>query len=397
MRTIAAVVLALTVPLMASAQSSSQSDDGEQRVVIPFDFQSEFDGGRYGRQMGDMIWKKLERRGRFIIPESMSDVRDWCQRHHLDPGPDTGLDAMKRIVQDEFGAHVGIWGKIERVPGHDYDVYDFWLQVVDFSAETPRTVYRVQARTKTVSEIPHVYVKTALDKLYGVRGDDKATVDSEAERRWQRGPNLVKGDFEKGRSAPEGWDALPKYVSWIDVGNQAESGAAGLVTGSKIIRFSFPASVADTSGVLYYSDYFPIEEGATYRFQCRWRTTGSAVKVFIKCYDEMGTRFRQSRSGSRSKKEKREVYRSQQNLKGPAGQWNVHTEDFTPRHTQYTPRWGRVMLYAYHPAGTVDWDDIVVKQIVPPPAEPSQIRRPSLETQVKSREIERAGKTRDQQ
>jgi hypothetical protein len=25
------------------------------------------------------------------------------------------------------------------------------------------------------------------------------------------------------------------------------------------------------------------------------------------------------------------------------------------------------MLYGYYPAGTVDWDDVVVKQIKPPP------------------------------
>ena len=89
----------------------------------------------------------------------------------------------------------------------------------------------------------------------------------------------------------------------------------------------------------------------------------------------------------------REVYRSQQNLMpktadpydpletslqdAPAARrrtsgaiaaaWHVHTEQFTPRHTHFTPRRGRVMLYAYGSAGIVDWDDVVVKQIAPPP------------------------------
>ena len=61
----------------------------------------------------------------------------------------------------------------------------------------------------------------------------------------------------------------------------------------------------------------------------------------------------------------REVYRCQMNLKGPKNAWNTHTEDFTPKHTKYTPQWGRVMLYAYLGAGQVDFDDVVVKQIVP--------------------------------
>ena len=95
--------------------------------------------------------------------------------------------------------------------------------------------------------------------------------------------------------------------------------------------------VAGSTGVLYYSNFFPVEEGATYRFQCRWRTSGSAAKVFIKCYDELPTSFRTREGGDSFKTEKREVYRSQQNLQGSAGAWNVQTEDFTPQHTQFTP------------------------------------------------------------
>ena len=71
--------------------------------------------------------------------------------------------------------------------------------------------------------------------------------------------------------------------------------------------------MAGSTGVLYYSDYFPVEEGATYRFQCRWRTTGSAAKVFIKCYDEMPSQYR-SETGTSSCMQRREVYRSQENL-----------------------------------------------------------------------------------
>jgi hypothetical protein len=112
--------------------------------------------------------------------------------------------------------------------------------------------------------------------------------------------------------------------------------------------------------------------------------------VFIKCYTERPTRFSQRGAGNVEQVEKREVYRSQQNLKGPPDVWNVHTEDFTPRHTQFAPRFGRVMLYGYVSEGALDWDDIVVKQIAPPPpGETSQLRRPSLETKVSTEELER--------
>jgi hypothetical protein len=327
------------------------------RVIIPFDFESKFDDGEYGRAIGDMVWKKLQRQGGFILPESMLEVRDWCRRNRFLPNPETPLAKMKTAVRTEQAGDIGIWGKVERVAGHETDVYDLWIYVADFSADPPRIIYQKQVRTKTVSEIPHVYVKEALLSLTSGSSPVASGPAPAAEERWRKGPNLVHGDFERGGAAPVGWDPLPNHVHWI-----FESGKK-----NRIIRFTIPEDVAESTGVLYYSDYFPVEAGATYRFQCRWKSGGPAVKVFIKCYDEVRGPFG-PKSGKPSGVERREVYRSQQNLEGKANVWNTHTEDFTPEHARYTPRWGRVMLYAYYPTGTVDWDDVVIKQIALRPA-----------------------------
>jgi hypothetical protein len=356
-----------------------------RKVVIPFDFESKFDSGEYGQTIGEMLWKKLQRQGGFIIPESIQDVRDWCQREKFLPGPDTALARVKEVVVKEQAGDIGIWGKIERVAGHEEDVYDLWINVADFTVDPPRMIYQKQARTQTVSEIPHIYVKEALDRLYGrYEGPDGTpAVDPAKEDRWATGPNLVKGDFEQGKGAPAGWDRLPRGVSWL-AKKIKENGPD-----NRLIRFTMDEDVAGTTGALYYSGFFPVEEGATYRFQCRWKSTGSAVKVFIKCYDELPTRYRNQPGGQPLGTEKREVYRNQQNLQGKSDVWNVQTEDFTPTHTQFSPRWGRVMLYAYWPAGTVDWDDVVVKQIAPAPARTGpKDRRPSTETKVRTRELD---------
>lgn len=324
------------------------------KLVIPFDFESRFDEGVYGRTIGDMLWTKIKREGGFILPESMQDVRDWCQRSKTQPTPETPLDAMKTIVVDEQAGDIGIWGKVERVAGHETDVYDLWITVADFSVKPPKVLYLKQARTKTVSEIPHLYIKAALDHLYGRAGAPGAVVveDPEIARRWKGGPNLVRGDFETGRGHPDGWNPLPPSASWPPASRD------GKTPSSRVVRFTFGEEIAGTTGVLYYSDYFPLDPGATYRFRCRWRSTGSAAKVFIKCYDEVP-------GGIEGGSARREVYRSQQNLVGPSATWNVQTEDFTPKHPQFTPKWGRVMLYGYWPAGTVEWDDVVVKLVKP--------------------------------
>ena len=349
-------------PFLWAANSAAQeaATVSRNRIVIPFDFESKFDDGQYGKIVGDMIWTKLNRAGRFIIPESMLDVRNWSERRKMLPNDQTTLARMREFVVDDFGAEIGIWGKVERVAGFELDVYDFWIKIADFSADPPQVIYENKTRTKTVSEIPHVHVKDALDKLYGREPGSVAPVAVDAETRWAEGKNLVVGDFENGSQAPVGWDAMPPYVTRVALNGDHEKR-------NQVIRFQFPEDVAATTGVLYYSDYFPVEEGATYRFQCRWRTTGSTAKVFIKCYDELPSKFRAKETATAGE-QRREVYRSQQNLTGSAKTWNVQTEDFTPKHLQFSPKWGRVMLYAYWPAGTVDWDDVVVKQIKPPPS-----------------------------
>jgi hypothetical protein len=333
------------------------------KVVIPFDFESRFDNGVYGQTISEMLWTKLKRDGGFILPESMQDVRDWCQRTKTQPNPAMPLDRLKTIVVDEQAGDIGIWGKVERAPGFDTDVYDLWITVADFSVQPPKILYTTKARTKTVSEIPQVYVKEALDRLYGRTSEPgaPAVADPAIAERWNHGPNLVHGDFETGRDHPQGWDPLPAGVTWVT----AKKDQSAEETGTRAIRFQFAKEVAASTGVLYYSDYFPVEAGSTYRFQCLWRSTGSAAKVFIKCYDEVP-------GGIEGGAARREVYRSQQNLKGPNGRWNLQTEDFTPKHSRFTPRWGRVMLYAYWPAGTVEWDDVVVKLVKPAISSPSE-------------------------
>ena len=198
-RRLIALAAAFTTLLAAAAVAQPPASDPPKKVVIPFDFESKFDNGEYGQTIGDMLWAKLHRQGGFVIPESMQDVRDWCQRTHMIPGPETTLEKMKEVVAREQAGDIGIWGKIERVQGFETDVYDLWINVADFSVDPPRWIYQKKARTQTVSEIPHIYVKEALDRLYGRTEQIAGAPDPELQKRWEKAPNLVKGDFQQGR------------------------------------------------------------------------------------------------------------------------------------------------------------------------------------------------------
>jgi hypothetical protein len=123
-------------------------------------------------------------------------------------------------------------------------------------------------------------------------------------------PSRRSGASKTPPPPPDGWGLLPHNVDWVT------EACTSAKPKNKFIRFSLIEDVAGTAGVFYYSAFFPIEEGATYRFQCRWRTTGPAAKVFIKCYDELPTSFRTNPDAEPLKTEKREVCRNQQNLQG---------------------------------------------------------------------------------
>ena len=78
------LVVAGLAPLVAVAAppaDSKTSPGTPQKVVVPFDFESKFDEGRYGQMIGDMIWTKLHKQGGFIIPEAQQETRDWCERN----------------------------------------------------------------------------------------------------------------------------------------------------------------------------------------------------------------------------------------------------------------------------------------------------------------------------
>ena len=373
-------VLSFAAVIVFAAASGIAAAEKGDKVVIPFPFVSKFDDGRYGQLVADSIWKKLSREKGFVIPESPDDVKDLLATNGTKIGPDTPLAEVEEIVRKTFDAQIGIWGSVERAAGAEAEIYDLVIHCVDFSKPgEPKVIYeKVGVRTNSVSEIPHLYCKEMLDRLYERAAPAPRGVNPEAEERWKTGKTLVVGgDFEQAtRGVPKGWEPragqqrepLGNLVKWIaEAGNES----------NHIIRFTIPKAVAEAEGVMYYSLPFPIQEFATYRFQCRWRSTGSSPKVFIKCYDEMLSDYRGVRNAvdesdtssgtQQSGMDRREVYRSQQNLKGKNLVWNTQTEDFTPKHTKYSPKFARIMLYGYLTDGIIDWDDVVIKEILPPP------------------------------
>lgn len=375
---------------------------GQKRVVM-FDFESLWDAELptdYGGIMSNMFWMKLNREKGFIIPESMIDVRNICETYKIKPNPATPLEKMKEYVTKTFNADIGIWGKIERVNKEVMEIYDFWLKVVDFSVDPPKIIYEVnQVRTEAVAEVTGIYVRAAVEKLYNKQARTAAE-KMEMETNWAKNPNLMEGgDFEKvSNKIPVGWEnrcaqhrePIGRLVKRVEDPDKQ---------GNHFLRTEFDAGIAEGFGLMYYSKPFPIEETATYRIDYRIRKSkGVKAIVFIKCYDTMDTMFKPTaealKEGFTDKlgQQTREVYRSQQNhwdMDHP-NEWVQHSQEFTPRHTKYSPKFGRVMIFSYYTAGSVDYDDFVLKKVKNANQEElrTKVKRHSLDTKVTLQEME---------
>ncbi len=374
---------------------------GQKRVVM-FDFESLWDAdmeNRYGQIMGNMFWMKLNREKGFVIPESMIDVRSVCETHGIKPNPETSMDQMKEWVTKTFNSDIGIWGKIERVDKDVMEIYDFWLKVVDFSQEPPKIIYEVnKARTDAVAEVTGIYVRHALEKLYD-RQARSAEETAEIEKNWEKNPNLMPGgDFEAVVGGiPVGWEARCAQHR-EPIGRLVKRVSDPEKSGNHYLHTEFDAEIGDGFGLMYYSKPFPIEEGALYRIQFRYKKS-SGVKpiLFVKCYDTIDTIFQKGDNAlvegfdDKAGRQTREVYRSQQNLfESPAGNWVEHSQEFTPRHTRFFPKQGRVMLYGHMGAGSIDYDDFVLKKVkeADPEELKAKIRRHSLDSKVTLKEME---------
>ena len=60
--------------------------------------------------------------------------------------------------------------------GNETDVYDIAITIADFSTEPARIIFQKQGRTKTVSEIPHIYVKEAMEAASLAPGHAEVTM-----------------------------------------------------------------------------------------------------------------------------------------------------------------------------------------------------------------------------
>ncbi len=110
--------------------------------------------------------------------------------------------------------------------------------------------------------------------------------------------------------------------------------------------------------MLYYSGFFPVEDGKKYVFSVDIKTDGPVPRPFVKGYalapDAQGVIA------------KRPFYQ-RQSVFPATNEWQTYSMTFTPKAVpgykgRYDIKWARVMLYAYLKPGSIYFDNVIVRE-----------------------------------
>lgn len=346
--------LAFALALWAApAQPGRQADPlAAKPLLVVLDFESRFDDGVLGRFVANNFRAKITRYRLFRTIEDV-DREEFERAAGLKARFDMPAAQALEFAVKQLKADMVMWGLVEQAGGEKLRIH---TRVAD------RTLGPQKLRFDSAVVVPNKFaiqlgVFKQLGELTGLRDPRYPALPADAEQRWRDGPNLVKGTFETGTGHPDGWERFG--VDWQMGQAHWERNPDGP---GKCIVFKMSKGVAAAEGVAYYTEFFPIEPGATYRLQVRVKSMRPTCKVFVKYYAWLKT-------PSEPQGQWREVGRSPLNPRGPKGRWGTHQRDCHPRvyHTRakrvFVPKKCRIGLYAYWPAGVVYWDDVVFKKI----------------------------------
>jgi hypothetical protein len=189
------------------------------------------------------------------------------------------------------------------------------------------------------------------------------TDDAKARELWVKNPNLVvDGDFTQ----PGHWNAIyeseyypPPFSEQLPAMDKVciyrlpgENGGAA----HTVLAMRLSKECAENNGMACLSDPIPIQPNTRYRLSFRYKSDGPSLHVFVKGYT--------TGQNIQGQKAPREIYKRQVPPSPPThGKWVTIVDDLNPQHVAFPVETLRVDLYAYLGAGTVMFDDVVLKAV----------------------------------
>jgi len=356
------LIICLTLVLICGWYLTAAGEEAKplQRVAV-FPFESTTDQELAGK-ITTMIRSKIAKKKMFsqFDPYSFEDLLAVCP---IKVKASSSADDVAKAAKDYLLSQYAIWGSVEIPEQGRYVLTICWLEIPkEGPAEKREKVYDTSA-IPDPEDAPGQ--RNVIDPKYKLAGSVKDFVDEfhkitnvepdfEAlyARNWKKAPNLINdGTFDDSPNFPPTWQKMYNVIAFdpepmINIVKDPDRPG-------NCIKFELNEYVAANNGLLCYSNWVDIEENATYRASYDVKSLGPTVKIFVKCYDEIGGQWR-------------EIYRKPKNCYFADSAWHTYTVTFSPWHHKYSPKRARIMLYAYWPKGTVYYDNIVLKKVKEP-------------------------------
>lgn len=258
----------------------------------------------------------------------------------------TAPEEMIELVADE-APEVIIWGQ--------YDAGELILNVLDTrTSKTRPAVFHQKIDHPT--EI-RFFVEKLVEEMPGGKPHEHMTEvavvhDEKAERLWKEGPNLFKeGAFDE----PGEWRGILAGDKWAPPVQSEPAKPDGVIIRQsgeqKHLEMRISKATAETYGLACVSGPIKIEPKTRYRIAFRYRSDGPVIRPFIKGY-------------FMHEGHEREIYRRQVPPRGSTnGQWVEVVDELNPQHQAFQPEFLRIDFYIYLHAGTVEFDDVVIKAV----------------------------------
>lgn len=347
---------------------SSSIVAGEPYLVV-LDFASDFDKGNLGRKIGTMFRAKGSRKKLYMVDAEY----EWEDRAALMPVPSLVADPklVAEAAKKAFGCDFLIWGvlttpepatpeKVVQHKGHTTAKRQNTALILKVCVVDVKE--KVLVLRKTYPCDSNFELTAKVDEVIKILSGAPTRADIEAAHPSNRmlafGPELCDGGtFSLGIGTP--WETLPSWHWPTQKGVSFRE-----EEGNRYLHYDISRKVADNEGLFCYSPYVPIKPDTYYQVSFRVRTFAPKVIMFVKGYKDI-----EFQDLDAIKKHRQEVSKHQKRWYGEKEKWGtLISKPFLPKSAKekHMPELVRVQLYAYHPMGMVDFDDVSIRECLDP-------------------------------
>lgn len=355
--TLKKLLLPLSTLLLSVASPAAErvGDKGaEKPLIIVYPFISKFDENKLGARTRECI-RGHALRGKKVTCFDQLTEGEILATAPMMPAPGEKLEKVADHARKQFQAQYALWGELTRSKkGKGYRLRALGASIAKEKKKGKPGARLLVDETYECPNVHHIprHAEKILARLL-------ASEERNLEQEYGKVVEVLKeidinGDFSKpdtkDKKWPAGWKLirpdLRPQVSWA----QRPGGRKG----DKCIAYNMNKKTAAAEGIMLASDYIPYKKGDYYQASVEILSRKPKMIFWVRGYIDMDN-------------QKRPTFRHQvrfypEDKKGRKFE-RLTTKPFKPRNPTAEVQYIRVMIYAYHPAGKIYFDNAWLKRV----------------------------------